>query len=176
MKRKIKFRGISRKTNNFVYGMLMYSVSDSGLVIVETVDCPPTMQDPCGDTINIYHGIIPGTESQFTGMLDKDEKEIYENDIISFHYFFLGGGEEGVWESEHELKGIIVWGIYGWAVDAINGEHWCSYTGYKDGEGDSSILDLQMMNESSIHEESFEVIGNIHHNSELLNSFKKTEN
>ena len=80
--REIKFKGILRKTNKMAFGMLMYSASDCGLVIVDTVNIPPSMSDPCGDTINIYHGIIQGTESQFTERRDKNEVEIYENDII----------------------------------------------------------------------------------------------
>ncbi len=105
---------------------------------------------------------------QFTGLTDKNGKDIYEGDIVSFHYFFLGGGEEGVWESEHELQGVMTWGLYGWAVDAIKGQHWQSYTGYDAGEGSGNIVDLQIMNESSIHSESFEVIGNVYENPELL--------
>lgn len=77
--REIKFRGISRETNQFVYGMLMYSASDSGLIIVETCEAPPSTQDPCGDTVNIYHGIKKGTEGQFTELKDKS---IFEGDIF----------------------------------------------------------------------------------------------
>lgn len=80
--REIEFRGISRDTGRFVYGMLMYSCSDSGLVIVETVNAPPTMEDPCGDTINVYHGIRQGTEGQFIGLKDKSSTKIYEGDIL----------------------------------------------------------------------------------------------
>lgn len=82
--KEIDFRGISRRTKNHVFGMLMYSVSTTGLVIVETVDCPPTMSDPCGDTINIYHSIVQASESQFTGSKDFgiDGNRIYDNDII----------------------------------------------------------------------------------------------
>ena len=84
MSKEIEFRGISRETKKTVFGMLMYSVSDSGLVIVETVDCPPSMLDPCGDTINIYHGIVQGSESQFTGREDSEinGERVYDNDII----------------------------------------------------------------------------------------------
>ncbi len=68
----------------------------------------------------------------------------------------------GFIEAEHELTGVVKWGAYGWGLDAIKGEHWKGYTGYDDGGGNSNFIDLMAMNESSIHEESFEVISNIH--------------
>jgi uncharacterized phage protein (TIGR01671 family) len=105
---------------------------------------------------------------QFTGLLDKNDVEIYEGDIVKFHYFYGSGGLEGFVEAEHELTGVIEWGAYGWGVYAIEGEHWNGYTGYADGEGSSNFMDLVAMNESSIHEESFEVIGNIYQNPELI--------
>lgn len=114
---------------------------------------------------------------QFAEFKDKNEKDIYEGDIVKFHYFYqsLGAGL-GVQESEHELIGIIKWGAFGWAVSAIKGEHWEGYTGYKPGEGESYVVDLYAMNESSIHEESFEVIGNIHEHPHLLTPAKGAVN
>lgn len=110
---------------------------------------------------------------QFAEFKDKNEKDIYEGDIVKFHYFYQSLGEGlGGQESEHELIGVVKWGAYGWAISAIKGEHWEGYTGYKPGEGESYIVDLYAMNESSIHEESFEVIGNIHEHPHLLNPAK----
>lgn len=97
-----------------------------------------------------------------------ENKPIFEDDIVKFHYFYGGGGLNGFKEEEHSLIGIVKQGMFGWGLEAIKGEHWCGYTGYNNGEGDSSFMDLCAMNESGIHEESFEVIGNIHENPELI--------
>lgn len=106
---------------------------------------------------------------QYTGLKDKNGKEIFEGDIVRFHYFYgtLGDGM-GFVESEHELTGVIEWGAFGWGLSAIKGEHWRGYTGYEDGEGESNLMELMSMNESSIHEESFEIIGNIYENPSLI--------
>lgn len=110
---------------------------------------------------------------QFAEFKDKNEKDIYEGDIVKFHYFYQSlGSNLGVQESEHELIGVVKWGAFGWAISAIKGQHWEGYTGYKSGEGESYIVDLYSMNESSIHEESFEVLGNIHEHPHLLNPAK----
>lgn len=109
------------------------------------------------------------TVGQLLEFKDKDEIDIYESDIVRFHYFYQSlGANLGAQESEHELIGIITMRQYGWGVSAIKGEHWQGYTGYSAGEGESNIVDLYAMNESSLHEESFEVIGNIFDNPELI--------
>ena len=105
---------------------------------------------------------------QFTGLLDCKGNEIYEGDIVKFHYFYGSGGLEGFVEAEHELTGIVKWGNFGWGLEAIKGQHWQGYTGYVAGEGSSNFLDLMAMNESSVHEESFEILGNLYQHPELL--------
>jgi uncharacterized phage protein (TIGR01671 family) len=109
------------------------------------------------------------TAMQYTGLKDKNGKEIYEGDIVRFHYFYQSlGANLGGQESEHELAGIVKWQQYGYGLSAIKGEHWRGYTGYEDGEGSSDFLLLAGMSESSIHEESFQIIGNIYENADML--------
>ncbi len=106
---------------------------------------------------------------QFTGLTDRNGVEIYESDVVRFHYFYGTVGDGlGFVEADHELTGVVKWGVFGWGLEAIRGDHWCGYTGYSDGEGASSLMDLCGMSESAIHEESFERIGNIYEHPELL--------
>ena len=107
---------------------------------------------------------------QFTGLTDKNGVEIYEGDVIKFHYFYgtLGDGM-GFVESEASLVGVVKFDEFGITVTDIKCKHWQELTGYEEREGESYIYQLYAMNESSVHEESFEVIGNIYENPELLN-------
>ena len=113
---------------------------------------------------------------QYTGLTDRNGKEIYEGDIVRFHYFYQSyGSNMGAVESEHSLTGVVQWLEVSYGIAAIKGDHFAGYTGYSDGEGEATILDLAVMNEGTTHEESFEVIGNIYENPELLSLSLSTE-
>jgi uncharacterized phage protein (TIGR01671 family) len=85
-------------------------------------------------------------KEQYTGLKDRNGKEIYKGDIVRFHQFLF----DEYAEVEHEMICEIGFDEYGLEliIDDIEkgGPLACMY---------------------GVHEESFEIIGNIHENPEL---------
>ena len=88
----------------------------------------------------------PSDLMQFTGLKDRNGKEIYEGDIIKYHYFYFADGSE------------------------IEKEHVCSVK-YDDSFANFDAMDKEGFAHflGNASDDGIEVIGNIYENPELLN-------
>ena len=140
--REIKFRGIDC-SGQFVYGDLIHKRHTKESVLIQDYT-------GLGSDVDII------TIGQYTGLKDKNSKEIYEGDIVEWVFFYEKlGADMGVKECDTIVKGIIRWRQGGFILEVIENDF--------ENAGYYSISALYTDTESDV-----EIIGNIHSNNGLL--------
>ena len=137
--REIKFRGKRMDNREWVYGYYVIDPKGRHRIYWQPFD---------EATSHTYHFVIPATVGQFTGLKDRNGKEIYEGDIVEFIYW-----PEGI---NRRHIGIVSLDQY---------RNWCLKI------SEEKIKEFKYSN-GRFHIDNAvlygEVIGNIHDNPELL--------
>ena len=131
--REIKFRGKRLDNGEWVYGFVLFSQDKSEAVIAKLTD-----------TESVCENVDLATIGQFTGLHDKNGKEIYEGDVIRSD---CGNGEV-----RHLISFFDI--IASFVAEMLP---------------DNDINDYCTLSQAWILNYNKEVIGNIHDNPELLN-------
>lgn len=111
--------------------------------------------DMGGKRISFQHGgggtLVTDRFMQFTGLHDKNGKEIYEGDIVSAHNFYFNGN----FDNDHYGTYIVEWideDIFGFFLTCV----------------DDKDSGLRIEHTSHFDEPCIEVIGNIYEHAHLL--------
>ena len=137
--REIKFRAWLADPSEPYDGVMFYDV---GFMPPDEFLCD-------GDWIDTQDGCL--THEQYTGLKDKNGKEIYEGDIIAIRY------TGGLKLNQIMSKDVVSWGIYDIGCNGME------YSFTVNGPYVNDEYLYNQMNEGLV-----EVIGNIHENPELL--------
>lgn len=141
MKRQIKFRGKDRRTGKWVYGDLLAPITGCRIVNYTSED-----NGSMKHADYHYHNVLDDTVGQFTGLRDCTGKEIYEGDIIRFHFMTSDIRSSKLFPTEKFMGRITIDKYNNWVI-LSNG------------------LEIHIENAVKYGE----VVGNIHDNPELLN-------
>lgn len=144
MKRELKFRGL-RNNGEWIYGGFCRRWNNKPCVVVynpkERDDDPNSYEDDWEIYVDVYEDTI----GQFTGLLDKNGKEIYEGDIITVN---------------GNYPRVVLWDKMTWGLMPTEFYHDKYFW----------VMNLQHPGTDWWEEfaDEFEIIGNIHDNPELI--------
>lgn len=143
--REIKFRGKRIDNGEWVYGYYrIFFNSANG-----------TENHFIANDYSETEQVVPETVGQFTGLIDKNGKEIYEGDIVKI-FASHNSWSEDVFKIEFMLGGFSIIPPQGFAP--------CTIGKYFNDAVDNNVFESWADCNGSV----FEVIGNIHDNPELL--------
>ena len=145
--REIKFRGKRVDNGEWVYGN--YIKASNGIQEIHAIL-------PIGETIDVIIEVLPESVGQFTGLKDKNRVDVYDLDIV-----------EGIFEvskpatyhgsemfTEYKVYGNVIYSNSGFAV-----------FNQRKGSARNAWVYKSLSNIKEM-----KVIGNIHENTELLES------
>lgn len=152
MKRKIKFRGKRVDNGEWVVGDLNQREENNFFITYQ--------HEGIWDIIEGGHEVIPETVGQFTGLTDKNGKEIFEGDIVLFHATTTPTLHKGYCQDPYRKGQVFFVNNLesGWTLTDPKG------MGSKIPNQTCHVHNYEFWN----NHRSFEIIGNIHDNPELL--------